>query len=106
MTTSFLPTKAVQAEAARGLEWRREHRRGGTLVGVARARDLSNGRPVSVSTLRRMVSYFKRHEIDKLGAGFYQGSPRWPSAGRIAWALWGGDVGRKWAEACLRKVDA
>jgi hypothetical protein len=45
-----------------------------------------------------MVSYFARHEVDKTGAGFQQGEPGYPSAGRIAWALWGGDAGRAWAE--------
>ena len=46
-----------------------------------------------------MVSYFARHEVDKDGQGWSPGQDGYPSAGRIAWALWGGDAGRTWAEA-------
>jgi hypothetical protein len=46
-----------------------------------------------------MVSYFARHEVDKQGAGFSPGEDGYPSAGRIAWALWGGDAGASWASA-------
>jgi hypothetical protein len=92
------PTEEMAAEAERGLAWRGEYNRGGTEVGVARARDISNRTNLSPDTISRMVSYFARHEVDKNGAGFQQGEPGYPSAGRIAWALWGGDAGRAWAE--------
>jgi hypothetical protein len=92
------PTQEMAAEAERGLAWRDEYNRGGTEVGVARARDIANRRNLSPDTIGRMVSYFARHEVDKTGAGFQQGEPGYPSAGRIAWALWGGDAGRAWAE--------
>jgi hypothetical protein len=48
-----------------------------------------------------MVSYFARHEVDKQGQGWSPGEDGYPSAGRIAWALWGGDPGRSWAEEIL-----
>ena len=83
----FTPPAGVRAEAKRGLEWRDEFNRGGTAVGVARARDLSNGKAISPDTARRMASYFARHEVDKQGKGFRPGDEGWPSAGRIAWAL-------------------
>jgi hypothetical protein len=57
----------VQSNARRGLELRREFNRGGTEVGVARARSLSNGQSIPLETIRRMVSYFARHEVDKKG---------------------------------------
>lgn len=82
---SFVPPKIVQANAARALEWRRKYKRGMTAVGVARARDLSNGRAVSVATLKRMRSFFRRHADDANAVGFYSGEKGYPSAGRIAW---------------------
>ena len=94
----FSPTQAMKAEADRGLAWREEFGRGGTAVGVARARDISNGRQLPLETVARMVSYFARHEVDKQGQGWSQDEDGYPSAGRIAWALWGGDPGRAWAE--------
>ena len=92
-------------EARRGLEWRQEYNRGGTEVGVARARDISNRKNLSPDTIRRMVSYFARHEVDKQGEGFSPGEQGYPSAGRIAWALWGGDPGQSWANEKNRQID-
>jgi len=102
---SFTPNQAMREEAERGLAWRREYGRGGTLIGVARARDIANGKNLSLETVRRMASYFARHEVDKQAQGWRSGEAGYPSAGRIAWALWGGDAGRDWANAILARVD-
>jgi capsid protein len=102
----FTPPAGVREEAAKGLEWRREYNRGGTAVGVARARNLSNGDAMSPETIGRMVSYFARHEVDKKGQGWSPGEDGFPSAGRIAWALWGGDAGAAWAGKVSRQMDA
>jgi len=103
---NFKPTAALAVEAEKGLKWREELNRGGTEVGVARARDLKNRANLSVSTVRRMHSYFSRHEVDKQGQGFKPGEDGYPSAGRIAWALWGGDAGQSWAAARVSQMDA
>jgi len=95
---SYAPTDAMVEEAERGLAWREEYDRGGTEIGVARARDISNRTNLSRETVVRMVSYFARHEVDKQGQGWNPDEDGYPSAGRIAWALWGGDPGRTWAE--------
>lgn len=99
----YTPPKGARDEAARGLAWRREFGRGGTAVGVARARDIANGKALSLDTIGRMVSYFARHEVDKQGEGWSPGEDGYPSAGRIAWALWGGDAGRRWAESVYER---
>ena len=100
-----VPPKSVQQAAALGLRLRREHGRGGTEVGVARARDLSNGVNVSDETVTRMRSYFSRHAVDK-EADSYSEDPDDPSAGYVAWLLWGGDAGREWAESLREDNDA
>ena len=97
MADGFVPPQGVQSNARRGLELRREFNRGGTEVGVARARSLSNGQSIPLETIRRMVSYFARHEVDKKGEGWGDASN--PSAGYIAWLLWGGDAGKTWADS-------
>ncbi len=102
----FTPPSGVRDEAAKGLAWRDEFNRGGTAVGVARARDLSNGTNISPDTAKRMASYFARHEVDKQGEGFSPGEDGFPSAGRIAWALWGGDPGQAWASKLTTQIDA
>jgi HK97 family phage prohead protease len=101
----YMPTEAMQAEAKRGLDWRAEFGRGGTLVGVARARDIVNGRNLPFETVVRMRSYFARHEVDKQGQGFNTGEDGYPSAGRIAWALWGGDAGKRWADNIVQNAE-
>jgi uncharacterized protein len=99
------PTNAMAEEAQRGLDWRREFGRGGTEVGIARARDISNKRDLSMETVRRMNSYFARHQVDKEAEGFRQGEDGYPSNGRIAWALWGGDAGQSWAKRMIEQDD-
>jgi hypothetical protein len=95
----FAPPQSVRDAARRGLELRSEFNRGGTAVGIARARDLSNGKAISLSTIRRMVSFFARHAVDR--------RPDWanktnPTNGYIAHMLWGGDAGRGWANKISR----
>ena len=102
----YTPTQAMVDEAQQGLDWRAEFNRGGTEIGVARARDIINRRNFTPETIRRTVSFFARHEIDKEGEGFTQGEDDYPSAGRIAWALWGGDPGRTWANEQLKEIEA
>jgi hypothetical protein len=98
------PTEAMKEEAERGLAWRKEFNRGGTAVGVARANQLSNRQNLSVDTVKRMFSYFSRHEVDKKGKGFNRGDDGYPSAGRIAWALWGGDAGFSWSRRIVNHL--
>ena len=95
---SYKPTAGMKDEAERGLEWRREFGRGGTEVGIARARDIVNDRELSADTVKRMYSFFSRHEVDKQAEGFRPGEDGYPSNGRIAWALWGGDAGYSWSK--------
>ena len=91
------PTDSMVTEARRGLEWRKEFNRGGTAVGVARANQIVRKEKLSPRTVLRMHSFFARHEVDKQAEGFKRGEDGYPSAGRIAWALWGGDAGQTWA---------
>lgn len=102
---AFQPTAEMADEATKGLEWRAEFGRGGTAVGVARARDIANRRDLSIETVKRMSSYFARHAVDAEAEGFNAGETGYPSAGRIAWALWGGDPGRTWADGILREQE-
>ena len=99
------PTDEMAKEAARGLEMRREFGRGGTQVGVARANQLVAKERLSPRTVRRMHSFFSRHEVDKRAEGFRQGEDGYPSAGKIAWLLWGGDAGQRWARRKVRELE-
>ena len=100
-----VPTDAMATEAQRGLNWRREFKRGGTSIGVARANQLVDKENLSPDTVKRMYSYFSRHEVDKQGKGFKKGSEGYPSAGRIAWALWGGDAGFGWSRKVRNQIE-
>lgn len=102
-TDGHMPPQGVRDAAKRGLELRSQFGRGGTPVGIARARDLSNGTRVSDSTIKRMVSFFARHAVDKRPGW---GDPANPTNGYIAHLLWGGDAGKAWANKIARQLDA
>ena len=102
---SYKPTEGMVEEARKGLDWRSEFGRGGTEVGIARARDIVNGKNLSESTVKRMFSFFSRHEVDKKAEGFRPGEDGYPSNGRIAWALWGGDAGFSWSKKLAGQID-
>jgi hypothetical protein len=103
---SFKPTAGMIEEAKRGLAWRSEFKRGGTPVGIARARDIVNGKSLPIETVKRMYSFFARHEVDKKGQGFSASEDGYPSNGRIAWALWGGDAGFTWSKSIVDRLKA
>lgn len=94
------PPQSVADNARRALEVRAEapqSQRGMTSVGIARARDLQNRTPLSEETIRRMVAYFERHEVDKQGESWDEQGKGWQ-----AWNGWGGDEGWSWSK---RKRD-
>lgn len=97
--------KAVQAEAKRALEWRAKVGRGGTPVGLNTARTLARGGQIGIRKIRHIAKYFPRHEVDKKGKGYRPGEQGYPSNGRIAWALWGGDAAKRWASAIVERED-
>ncbi len=103
MSDSYKPTEGMIEEAKRGLEWRSEFGRGGTEVGIARARDISNGKNLPLDTVKRMYSFFSRHEVNKEAEGFRPGEEGYPSNGRIAWALWGGNPGFAWSRQIVER---
>ena len=107
MADSYSPPEGVRAEARRALKWIEEGHAGGgfTDVGRKRASDLARGASVSLKTIKRMNSYLARHEVDKQGKGWSQGSDGYPSAGRVAWAAWGGDAAKSWVGKILRSVE-
>lgn len=97
----FKPTQAMAKAAKRGLEMRAKQppsNRGGTAVGLARARQLINRQILSPSTVKRMYSFFSRHEIDKQSESWKKGN----SKAEQAWNLWGSDPGFAWSK---KKVE-
>lgn len=90
----LVPTAKMAANAAEGLALRARLRRGGTEVGVRRAGQLIAREPLEPADIKSMYSYFARHEVDKRGRDW--GNPDAPSAGYIAWLLWGGEEGKAW----------
>ena len=107
---SFNVPQAVRNAAKRGLELRRENKRGGLSneqasnlgigSGVQRAVNLSEGK-VSLQTLKRMKSFFARHRVYK-EKGYHKDKT---SASYISWMLWGGDAGDAWATRTLEQLE-
>ena len=99
------PTAGMAEAAQKGLDFRKEFNRGGTAVGVARARDLIARKNLSISTIKRMYSFFSRHEVDKQAEGFRAGEKGYPSAGKTANLLWGGSAGESWSKKKRDQIE-
>lgn len=100
---SHTPPDGVRNAAKRALEWIKEGHAGDgfTDTGRKRASDLAAGRSVGIDTVRRMHSFFHRHEVDKKAEGFNSGEEGFPSPGRVAWDAWGGDAGMSWVDGIV-----
>jgi phage gp29-like protein len=99
----FRPTEQMAKNAQRALEVRRQKpasQRGMTAVGIARARDIANRTELSEDTVRRMASFFARHEVDKQGSTWDEQGKGWQ-----AWQGWGGDEGFAWAKRIVKQLD-
>jgi len=98
------PNDGMKSEAKKGLDWRKEFGRGGTRIGAERANQILNNENLSNETIKRMFSFFSRHEVDKKAEGFRPSEEGYPSNGRIAWALWGGDAGYSWSRRLVEQM--
>jgi len=61
----------------------------------------SRGETLSLSTVKRMYSYFSRHEVDKKGKDWDNAEN--PSNGKIMWLAWGGDAGFSWSRKIVER---
>ena len=102
---NFTIPKGAKEEAKRGLEWVKEHGRGGTSVGRNSARYILNNTTAGPEKTRHIAKYFPRHEVDKRAEGWRVGEKGYPSNGRIAWALWGGEAGKTWSQKLVRAMN-
>lgn len=100
---TYSPTAGMKAAALRAIRWKEEGKAkgAGTAVGWTRAGQLARGENLSLDTVKRMYSFFSRHEVDKKGKDFYNTSN--PSNGRIMWDAWGGDAGFSWSRKIVER---
>ena len=100
---NFKPTDAMANNAKRALEVRKKKppsQRGMTSVGLKRASQLINKETLSPETVRRMYSFFSRHEIDKQSSTWQDKGKGWQ-----AWMGWGGDAGFAWCRRLVQAMD-
>lgn len=105
-TIDFDLPDGVIDELERGLEWYEEGKAGDGLTEatVRAARRMVSEGEATPEKVRLMVPWFARHESDKTGEGFKPGEDGYPSAGRVAWSLWGGDAGQTWSNKVLDQM--
>lgn len=102
---TFTPNAGMKAAARRALKWKEEGKAtgAGTPVGWGRASDIVAGRAMSLSTVRRMFSFFSRHEQASKGGKDFNNTSN-PSNGRIMWDAWGGNAGFAWSRAIVNRM--
>ena len=103
MADSYMPTSGMKSAARRALKYKEDGKAtgAGTPVGWGRATDIVNGAAMSLDTVKRMYSFFSRHEVDKKGKDFDNAEN--PSNGKIMWLAWGGDAGFAWSRAIVNR---
>ena len=101
--TGYKPTSGMQSAARRAIKLKEQGKAkgAGTAVGWTRAGQLARGESLSLSTVKRMYSYFSRHEVDKKGKDWNNAEN--PSNGKIMWLAWGGDAGYSWSRKIVNK---
>jgi hypothetical protein len=99
----YKPTAGMQSAARRAIKLKEQGKANGagTAVGWTRARQLVNGETLSLSTVKRMYSFFSRHEVDKKGKDWDNAEN--PSNGKIMWLAWGGDAGFSWSRKIVER---
>jgi hypothetical protein len=103
MAETYSPNAGMKAAARRALKYKEDGKAtgAGTPVGWGRATDIVNGTPMSLDTVKRMYSFFSRHEVDKQGKDWDNAEN--PSNGKIMWLAWGGDAGFAWSRAIVNR---
>lgn len=106
-SSSLVPPQGVRDAAKRGLKWYEEGHGGDGLTdgAVQRARSLARGENQTPRQIKRMRSFFARHEVDKSSKSWREGTPAKPSPSQVAWALWGGDAGMSWSNSEAEKMN-
>jgi hypothetical protein len=74
-------------------------------VGVHRARQLAERRDVTLRDITAISAYFAHHNVDKASKSHEWGDETDPSAGYIAWLLWEGEPGRRWADSLKARLN-
>ena len=99
----YKPTSGMQSAARRAIKIKEQGKAkgAGTAVGWTRAGQLARGETLSLSTVKRMYSYFSRHEVDKKGKDWDNAEN--PSNGKIMWLAWGGDAGFSWSRKIVER---
>ena len=91
--------KSVKNNAKRGIELNKKvNNKCATQVGKVRARQLANGEPVSMETIKRMFSYLSRAEE-------YYKTGDTKACGYISYLLWGGKSAKSWAESKIKENE-
>ena len=104
---TYKPPASVAVQAQRALDYKEKYGdavNGGTQVGWTRANQLAKREPVSLDIIKRMVSFFARHDGNQKVNDEYKNEP-YKDAGFISWLLWGSDAGRKWAESIVKDLE-
>lgn len=103
----FKVPKGVVAELKRGLAWHELGLSGDGLTPatVTWARRMSKGEDISPEKAIKMRAWLARHKSDKSGEGFSPGEDGFPSPGRVAWALWGGDAAESWSAKLVGQME-
>ena len=98
---SYKPPQSVVSEVKQGFSWQSEYNRSDADTKIGGM--IRRGKSLPIQTVKDMVTFFAGHEKDLTVSPANRDSSDkgYPGPGLIAWKLYGGDAGRKWAEGVI-----
>lgn len=105
---TFKPPAAVANAAKRALDAKEKHGdkvKGGTRVGWTRANQLAKRENLTYDTIKRMHSFFARHDGNQAIDDPDDKDFKWADSGYTAWMIWGGDPGKRWADSIVKRME-
>jgi hypothetical protein len=98
---SFIVPQNVASNACRARKYKEENGSScGTNVGWTRSSQLCERKPISLDTVKRMYSYFSRHQVDLESSKSYD-----DGCGLLMWDAWGGNEGKDWSERLVQREE-
>ena len=104
MKNEFIPPKKASSNARLGIALHQKYGRGGLSIdeaekkgidsGIIRAYQLISEQPLTIEIIKKMARFNRHRKNYRPEIKLRDGGP---TAGTIAWLLWGGNEGINWA---------
>jgi hypothetical protein len=104
---NYKPPAGAKSAAKKAIDWKEKYGDevdAGTQVGWTRAGQLARGENLSLDIVKRMYSFFSRHDGNQKISPEHKDEP-WKDNGYVSWLIWGGDAAKEWAANIIKNLE-